>query len=847
MDFGSQVSLNSSTQGNEAYVERETGTMDKFGVVRTISKDAITPGQSRGLAIMTNSEPRTGESRNKGLGNALADPEVDNEKTSSQKVKARISTSTKLPGTDRATPPLVTPLVDNGAALEESLNNIVGSIGEQNEQMSLRMSELERAVHIKRESLREEINRNRQEVGRSEKRLKERTDEHIAKNLLRMTREAEQRELRLRDDMEKLRIQQEQSLGTLDTKIDAMMERRTQAIMDRLEGLLGSKSGPKEGEANSGGPSREPKVNFNDHQRRRTYGSTRGRGSSSDYATRDNRTWGPNSRASSTGNRQTSKERPTQGTHATGRGNSRNRRHASPGRSHVGQGGNTHGDSDCRDAPNTEPLTRCDDTQAGHSRDATAMATAFEPLNRSLETFLTRLSKTNEHSEKSRRVFKKPRCYKDESDGCIDTWIEVMKLHFEEEDLSDRQECSALTSNLEGTALNCVMATKQYQRDTAEKIFETLLNRFGSGVQGHQAMMRFEKRRQREDETIDKFLDDLEMLRRRSQPDESNRRMNLAVASKFIDGVKNDELRTMLATHYTPLSTNAPTPEELRLKSKEYLLLKPPSRSGYYKNNYGNFNNGPANQGNNWYKPRDDMDKRRSCANCSSTDHLVSACPTYKQGMKAIGFSLEDEDASEVDHEDFMTGVIAKFGPRCFSCNLEGHFKSDCPQFWDTVADIKHPRHEEALTGVKASKARLLSEAEARRKDKPQELATKKMQAVTEETREPEPVTAADDFKIDYRAAARDALNRVQQELVTKEIEQKVKLELENEKLQEQLNTFEATEVEETKAPSSLSMKLNVISGQRFGMVPQGSKIQSIISVTGHKVIRNLRDHPSSL
>ena len=35
-----------------------------------------------------------------------------------------------------------------------------------------------------------------------------------------------------------------------------------------------------------------------------------------------------------------------------------------------------------------------------------------------------------------------------------------MKLHFEEEDLSERQECSALIGNLEGTALNCVMAQK---------------------------------------------------------------------------------------------------------------------------------------------------------------------------------------------------------------------------------------------------------------------------------------------------------------------------------------------------------------------------------------------------
>ena len=69
-----------------------------------------------------------------------------------------------------------------------------------------------------------------------------------------------------------------------------------------------------------------------------------------------------------------------------------------------------------------------------------------------------------------------------------------------------------------------------------------------------------------------------------------------------------------------------------------------------------------------------------------------------------------------------------------------------------------------------------------------------------------------------------------------------MKLELENEKIQKKLNAFEASEIEETKAPSTLSDKLNLISGQTIGMVPQGSRIQSIISVAGHQVIRNLSE-----
>ena len=56
VDFGSRVSIDSSTQENEAYTDRETGTMDKFGVARTISKDTNTSGQSRDFVSMTNSQ-----------------------------------------------------------------------------------------------------------------------------------------------------------------------------------------------------------------------------------------------------------------------------------------------------------------------------------------------------------------------------------------------------------------------------------------------------------------------------------------------------------------------------------------------------------------------------------------------------------------------------------------------------------------------------------------------------------------------------------------------------------------------------------------------------------------------
>ena len=142
------------------------------------------------------------------------------------------------------------------------------------------------------------------------------------------------------------------------------------------------------------------------------------------------------------------------------------------------------------------------------------------------------------------------------------------------------------------------MAKRANERDSARKIFDILLNRFGSGVQGHQSMVKLKNRRQRDEESIDKFSDGLELLRRRTNPDERISERNLAIASKFMDGVKSDKLKTMLATHFTLSLDQVPTPDDLRMKSREYFFIKPRAQNCY--SNYGNYSGTNTGANSSW-------------------------------------------------------------------------------------------------------------------------------------------------------------------------------------------------------------------------------------------------------
>ena len=100
---------------------------------------------------------------------------------------------------------------------------------------------------------------------------------------------------------------------------------------------------------------------------------------------------------------------------------------------------------------------------------------------------------------------------------------------------------------------------------------------------------------------------------------------------------------------------------------------------------------------------------------------------------------------------------------------------------------------------------------------------------------------------MEYGLPARTALQNVQQELATKEVEQWVRSEKENTELREKLDILgRLTKEDDNQEPRKQGLKLNVISGKTFGMTREGTKIRSIIPVGGHQVVSNLSE-PSEI
>ena len=151
------------------------------------------------------------------------------------------------------------------------------------------------------------------------------------------------------------------------------------------------------------------------------------------------------------------------------------------------------------------------------------------------------------------------------------------------------------------------------------------------------------------------------------------------------------------------------------------------------------------------------------------------------------------------------------------------------------------PKHKLALAAVQNQRNRQ-TEFKTKNSEAPSaELPTKTVKAVTQENPRAIEAMARSALEINYEKAAAEAINKVKQDLATKEIEQRLKQEIEKQKLNETLGW--SVPVPEAVAGSTKSGNCNtlkMVTGKPFGITKIGARIMSIITVGGHEVTRNL-------
>ena len=124
--------------------------------------------------------------------------------------------------------------------------------------------------------------------------------------------------------------------------------------------------------------------------------------------------------------------------------------------------------------------------------------------------------------------------------------------------------------------------------------------------------------------------------------------------------------------------------------------------------------------------------------------------------------------------------MIINKGARFFFCNQEGHFRIDCPLFWEAVKNQGHPKHKLVLAAVQNTRNRQAENDLQSKEAANGELPMKTVKAVAQvkdvvgaETRSP--------LVRNYEKADAEAIIRVKQDLATKEIEQRLKHEMNDE------------------------------------------------------------------
>ena len=165
-----------------------------------------------------------------------------------------------------------------------------------------------------------------------------------------------------------------------------------------------------------------------------------------------------------------------------------------------------------------------------------------------------------------------------------------------------------------------------------------------------------------------------------------------------------------------------------------------------------------------------------------------------------------------------------------------------CPLFWEAVKNQSHPKHKLALATVQNTRNRQTENDLQSKEAANGEVPSKTLKAVAPfkddvrtETRSP--------LVINYQKAAAEAINRVKQDLSTKEIEQRLKHKIERQKMNETLlTTRPEKEAGKNLVNRSNCNTLKMVTGKSFGITKAEARLMSIITVGGHEITRNLSE-----
>ena len=295
--------------------------------------------------------------------------------TSMSKQKGGATSSTRLQPQLISSSLGLTPPFGATGDISDMFAGVMNGLDELRRDMTKRINQVEERAHQGRENLRDELTHVKSQARVDQAQLIRNTDQCLAESLAQANKESQEREARMTREIERLLNDHDSTYAHTMTSLEKRLDAKSDLMMRKLDAILNGSNWEERSNP------RERSRHANDGDGTRSY--TRAQQSSrTNYEPRN-------------------RERPR----------------ATPSRPGWTNPVPPEADATPETRLPTVPQVSSVPDLTTVSQDTTMYASMFEPLNRSLETFITKLSKSTERGERSRRTLKKPKSYKDEQTG----------------------------------------------------------------------------------------------------------------------------------------------------------------------------------------------------------------------------------------------------------------------------------------------------------------------------------------------------------------------------------------------------------------------------------------------